>query len=99
MYVHAQSILIDEHGFPDMINQFVFADESFVQPGQKLFHLMSQEKFSAMGGGAPLVHDGEFVGGIGVSGRTVAQDMEILEGALTMLAPLRDSNKAAATPH
>jgi uncharacterized protein GlcG (DUF336 family) len=53
-----------------------------VQPGKELFHLISQERFCAMGGGSPLVFDGEIVGGVGVSGGTVAQDVEILEAAL-----------------
>jgi uncharacterized protein GlcG (DUF336 family) len=53
-----------------------------VQPGKELFHLMSQDRFCAMGGGAPLVHDDEFVGGVGVSGGTVAEDVGILEAAL-----------------
>lgn len=53
-----------------------------VQPGKDLYHLMSQEEFCAMGGGAPLEHGGMIVGGIGVSGGTVAEDIEILETAL-----------------
>ncbi|TBZ31130.1 heme-binding protein [Rhizobium leguminosarum bv. viciae] len=53
-----------------------------VQPGKELFHLMSQDSFCAMGGGAPLVHDGVVVGGLGISGGTVAQDIGILEAAL-----------------
>lgn len=53
-----------------------------VQPGKELYHLMSQEKFCAMGGGAPLTYEGEFVGGVGVSGGTVAEDVAILEAAL-----------------
>ena len=55
---------------------------ALVQPGKELYHLMSQERFCAMGGGAPLTHDGEFVGGVGVSGGTVAEDIGILEAAL-----------------
>jgi len=53
-----------------------------VQPGKDLYHLMSQDEFCAMGGGAPLEHDGMVVGGIGVSGGTVAEDILILETAL-----------------
>ena len=62
-----------------------------VQPGQELFHLMSQDSFCAMGGGAPLVHEGVFVGGVGISGGTVAQDVSILEAALQ-----RDPSEAPA---
>ena len=53
-----------------------------VQPGQPLFALMSQEKYCAMGGGAPLVDRGEVVAGVGLSGGTVEQDVGILAAAL-----------------
>jgi uncharacterized protein GlcG (DUF336 family) len=35
-----------------------------------------------MGGGAPLTSDGQMVAGVGVSGGTVEQDVNILESAL-----------------
>jgi uncharacterized protein GlcG (DUF336 family) len=35
-----------------------------------------------MGGGAPLISEGQVVAGVGVSGGTVEQDVDILEGAL-----------------
>ncbi|MBB4571415.1 GlcG/HbpS family heme-binding protein [Rhizobium leucaenae] len=63
-----------------------------VQPEKELFHLMSQERFCAMGGGAPLQHDGEFVGGVGVSGGTVAQDVGILEAALKRTGKMTPEN-------
>ena len=55
-----------------------------VQPGQELFPLMglSGGRFCSMGGGAPLASDGQLVGGVGVSGGTVEQDVSILESAL-----------------
>ena len=53
-----------------------------VQPGQPLFPLMAQEKYCAMGGGAPFTSGDQVVGGIGVSGGTVEQDVSILEAAL-----------------
>ena len=55
-----------------------------VQPGQHLFALMglSGGRFCSMGGGAPLTTDGELVAGIGVSGGSVEQDVDILESAL-----------------
>jgi uncharacterized protein GlcG (DUF336 family)/catechol 2,3-dioxygenase-like lactoylglutathione lyase family enzyme len=55
-----------------------------VQPGQPLFPLMSVSggKYCSMGGGAPLKVDGQLVAGVGVSGGTVEQDVEILESAL-----------------
>ncbi len=53
-----------------------------VQPGQALFALMSQARYCAMGGGAPLTSQGEVVAGVGVSGGSVDQDVAILEAAL-----------------
>lgn len=55
-----------------------------VQPGQPLYPLMgvSGGRYCAMGGGAPLTSDGKVVGGVGVSGGTVEQDVAILEAAL-----------------
>jgi len=53
-----------------------------VQPGQALYPLMSQGRFCAMGGGAPVDFEGKVVAGVGVSGGTVEQDIAILEGAL-----------------
>ena len=53
-----------------------------VQPGQALFPLMSQAKYCAMGGGAPLDSEGQSVAGVGVSGGSVDQDVAILEAGL-----------------
>jgi uncharacterized protein GlcG (DUF336 family) len=57
---------------------------SLVQPGQELFPLMglSGGRFCSMGGGAPLASEDRLVAGVGVSGGTVAQDVNILESAL-----------------
>jgi uncharacterized protein GlcG (DUF336 family) len=55
-----------------------------VQPGQPLFPLMtvSQGRYCAMGGGAPLSSEGQVIGGVGVSDGTVEQDVAILEAGL-----------------
>jgi len=55
-----------------------------VQPGQPLFPLMglSDGRYCSMGGGAPLTVEGQLVAGVGVSGGTVEQDVDILESAL-----------------
>ncbi|WIW44925.1 heme-binding protein [Bradyrhizobium sp. 62B] len=55
-----------------------------VQPGQDLFALMglSGGRFCSMGGGAPLLSEDRLVAGVGVSGGTVEQDINILESAL-----------------
>jgi uncharacterized protein GlcG (DUF336 family) len=59
-----------------------------VQPGQALFPLMSQGRYCAMGGGAPLAHEGQVTGGVGVSGGAVEQDVAILEAGLKDALPL-----------
>jgi uncharacterized protein GlcG (DUF336 family) len=53
-------------------------------PGQPLYPLlmMSGGRFTSMGGGVPLLRDGQLVAGIGVSGGTVGQDVAIVEAAL-----------------
>lgn len=55
-----------------------------VQPGQALFPLMtvSDGRYCAMGGGAPLTSAGQLIAGVGVSGGTVEQDVALLEAGL-----------------
>jgi uncharacterized protein GlcG (DUF336 family) len=55
-----------------------------VQPGQGLFPLMglSEGRFCSKGGRAPLTSEGRLVAGVGVSGGTVEQDVNILQSAL-----------------
>jgi uncharacterized protein GlcG (DUF336 family) len=55
-----------------------------VQPGQPVFPpmTMSQGRYCAMGGGAPLASEGQLVAGVGVSGGSVEQDVAILEAGL-----------------
>jgi uncharacterized protein GlcG (DUF336 family) len=55
-----------------------------VQPGQPLYPLLmvSGGRYSAMGGGVPLVDNGEVIAGVGVSGGTTEQDIAIVETAL-----------------
>jgi len=55
-----------------------------VQPGKELFPLLavSGGKYSAMGGGVPLINEGQALGGVGVSGGTTEQDIAIVEAAL-----------------
>jgi uncharacterized protein GlcG (DUF336 family) len=54
------------------------------QPGQPLYPLLmvAGGRYSAMGGGVPLTSEGEVVGGVGVSGGTVDEDIAIVEAAL-----------------
>jgi uncharacterized protein GlcG (DUF336 family) len=51
---------------------------------------MSQGNYCAMGRGAPLSDGGQVIGGVGVSGGTVEQDVSIFE------AGLRKANGSAA---
>ena len=55
-----------------------------VQPGQALYPMMGVAggRFCSMGGGAPLKIDGQLVAGVGISGGSVDQDVEILEAGL-----------------
>ena len=59
-------------------------------PGGALHTLASVAggRHTVLGGGAPLHVGGQFLGGVGVSGGTTEQDMEIIELAITSL--LRD---------
>ena len=55
-----------------------------VQPGQSLYALstVAGGRFCPMGGGVPLLHDGQVYAGIGVSGGTAEEDVAIVEAAL-----------------
>jgi uncharacterized protein GlcG (DUF336 family) len=55
-----------------------------VQPGKELFALVgvSEGRYCAMGGGAPVSDGGKVIAGVGVSGGTVEQDIAILEAGL-----------------
>lgn len=54
-----------------------------VQPGASLYGLDThmQGKVVTFGGGFPLWRDGSIVGGLGVSGGSVEQDMDIAQTA------------------
>jgi uncharacterized protein GlcG (DUF336 family) len=56
-----------------------------VQPGAELYPLLavSGGRYSAMGGGVPLISEGEVVAGVGVSGGTTEQDVAIVEAAIS----------------
>lgn len=50
-----------------------------VQPGQRLFSMIgaSGGKYVALGGGVPVKQDGALVAGLGISGGTTAQDIDL----------------------
>jgi len=53
--------------------------------GQPTFgiHITNGGHFSIIGGGLPVIVNGEIVGGIGISSGTADQDLVVAEGALT----------------
>jgi uncharacterized protein GlcG (DUF336 family) len=57
---------------------------ALVQPGQPLYVLPSVGggRFCPMGGGVPLTDGGHLFAGVGVSGGTAEQDVDIVEAAL-----------------
>ncbi|HEX6445150.1 MAG TPA: heme-binding protein [Streptosporangiales bacterium] len=59
-----------------------YGDES--RPGSPGWRIKGTNggRFSTIGGGVPVVVDGQVVGGIGVSSGTAAQDVEVAEAAL-----------------
>lgn len=61
------------------------------QPGQPLFgiHNTNDGRIVIFGGGFPLRHEGEIIGGIGVSGGSVEQDIECAEAALKRFKELQ----------
>jgi uncharacterized protein GlcG (DUF336 family) len=57
-------------------------------PGEALHTLASVAggRHTVLGGGVPLHVDSQFLGGVGVSGGTTEQDIEIIEKALNSLS-------------
>lgn len=58
-----------------------------VQPGQPLYGLTAAMggEFIAIGGGVPIRVDGKLVGGLGVSGGTVGQDIALAQAGISSL--------------
>jgi uncharacterized protein GlcG (DUF336 family) len=56
-----------------------------VQPGAELYPLLliAGGRYTAMGGGVPVMSEGQLVAGVGVSGGTTEQDIAIVEGAMS----------------
>lgn len=53
------------------------------QPGQSLYGIQhSDKKMITFGGGFPIYEDGKIIGGIGVSGGSVEEDMDVAQYAL-----------------
>ena len=60
---------------------------SLAQPGQPLFGIHNADggRIVIFGGGYPLKHQGRLVGGIGVSGGGVEEDMTCAQAAVALL--------------
>ncbi|QFI68744.1 GlcG/HbpS family heme-binding protein [Sinorhizobium alkalisoli] len=60
---------------------------ALAQPGNPLFLLPSAAggRYTALGGGVPIWIQGECVAGLGISGGTTEQDVEIAEAAVSTL--------------
>lgn len=52
------------------------------QPGADLFGIQDVSRMITFGGGYPLVYNGKTIGGIGVSGGSVQQDMQVAQAAM-----------------
>jgi uncharacterized protein GlcG (DUF336 family) len=50
----------------------------------------NQGRITILGGGIPLQRDGQIVGGIGVSGGTSSQDIDVANAAIRVFESLRD---------
>ena len=62
-------------------------------PGQPTFgiHVTNRGRFSIIGGGLPIVIDGEVVGGVGISAGTAEQDQVVAQGAVDYFLSKIDS--------
>ena len=58
----------------------------FIKDDQPLLHgIVHTPRLVVFGGGYPVQHDGQVIGGIGVSGGHYHQDMQVAEAALATL--------------
>jgi uncharacterized protein GlcG (DUF336 family) len=53
-------------------------------PGKPTFgiHVTNRSRFSIIGGGLPVIVNGDVVGGIGISGGTAEEDLVVAQGAI-----------------
>lgn len=60
---------------------------NIVKPENDLFglNLTNNGRIVTFGGGLPILVDGEVIGGVGVSGGSVAEDMAVAEAGLSIL--------------
>ena len=58
------------------------ADSFAAAPAATVHSFLKQPRLTLLGGGLPIVVDGQVLGGIGASGGTIAQDIEIANAGL-----------------
>ena len=61
------------------------ADALASQPAVNTPSFLKQPQVTLLGGGIPIVVDGQVVGGIGASGGTIAQDIEVSNAGLAAI--------------
>lgn len=61
------------------------ADSFATAPAATVQSFLKQPRLTLLGGGIPIVVDGQVVGGIGASGGTIAQDIDIANAGLAAL--------------
>lgn len=59
-----------------------------IEKNPRLHGILYTERMQTLGGGLPIVYEGEVIGGIGVSGATAEQDTECAQAALEALSEL-----------
>lgn len=64
-----------------------------IQPGTELYGIqMTNQKIVTFGGGFPLYNDEQIIGGIGVSGGTVEEDMLIAQAAIEVFRKKKEGD-------
>jgi uncharacterized protein GlcG (DUF336 family) len=61
------------------------ADTFAAAPAVSLHSFLKQPRLTLLGGGLPIIVNGQVVGGIGASGGTIAQDIEVANAGLAAM--------------
>jgi uncharacterized protein GlcG (DUF336 family) len=63
------------------------ADTFGAAPPTMMQSFLKQPRLTLLGGGLPIIVNGQVVGGIGASGGTIAQDIEVADAGLAAFRP------------
>ena len=63
------------------------ADAFASTPQSSLLSFLKQPRLTLLGGGVPVIVDGQVVGGIGSSGGTIPQDIEVTNAGFAAFQP------------